>query len=114
MDFKLDHTYVVRELDKQSDPYIRDNRNITEFLVRGAIQKKYPETKDRQAQRMIARITNKLNDAINKKEDKIELTEDQVLWLRDLLREHPIGGAVANWFIDLLDYVEGLCEKKSG
>lgn len=112
MEFKLDHSYVVRDIDRQSDPYIREDRQITEFLIRGAIAKKYPEVKERTAQRMISRISNALNKAVNKKEDKIELTEDQVIWLRDLLREHAPNGTTANWFIDLFDYVEALTEKK--
>ena len=109
--FNLNHSYVVRDLDRQSDPYVKEDRNITEFLIRGAIAKKYPEVKDRAAQRMISKITNALNKAVNKKLDVIELSEDQVEWIRDLLREHAPNGTTANWFIELFDYVEEAAKK---
>jgi hypothetical protein len=106
-DFKLDHAYLLRDVDDSL--FKKSPRNLTDFLIRQALASKYKEgIKNRSDQRHASKIQNALTVALKDEKDSVSLTSDQIHWLYDALKDWSAPVAGASWFIELLDYVEGL------
>lgn|SRR5579871_1838683 len=105
LDLNLD--YIVKPADRAADNYFSVNRNVTEYLIRSAVNSHYKNgIKERLIQRTWAKVQNELNKAIQDKKDKIEFNGEQVKWIHDMLKDWEVPTNLVPWYMDLLEYVE--------
>jgi len=107
MQFSLNLQYKVRDFDREVHPekLWSEDRKITDWLIRSAINAKYPNgIEERKVLRAAAAVQDELSSALNAGRDYVTLSPYQVEWLYDVLSSWKIPPGFAGWGNALLEY----------
>lgn len=110
----LDLDYSVRKVDRDGDSYWKENRQITDAMIRNAISA-HPEKKpDRTTKRALAKVMDKLTEAVNDEDDVIEIDGTELHAIKDaLVAFDTCPGQYYPWVEKLLTHVEKLVEEEA-
>ena len=111
----LNLNYKLREADKAQfnfDGKLKDeeiNREVSDFLIRQAIQIRFPKMDTDKAKRF-AKIQNALIDS----EDTLEVDGTLFDFIVDAVDKADLSSAVSSWKITMLDHLEELKKQPTG
>ena len=114
MHLNLNLNYVVDDEDRKN-PNFATNSAVTITLLRTAMNADKKGSKERDAVRTRARVTNALTKASNAKASELDLDENELKCVRDSLKgwmaDAGIPASLTGWFEELLTTVEALLDK---
>lgn len=102
--------YVVREGERSDgngkSSYFVNDRQITDYMIRLAIEGRYKTgVKEKAVRRQITPIQKILFAAINEKSDSADFTVEQVTFILDTLDAWEAPSFLISWLEDLSDYL---------
>lgn len=112
MKLKLSLPYEVREGDRNSPLYSTD-RKISDLLIRGAIQQKFPGgVKEKSARSASSQINKALVRALKNDLDEVEIDELAVKFIKDAFNDFGVHPDLTHWLEVLEDHVEEVLKPK--
>ena len=86
MEINLKVGYVIRDVQKTSNPYWAHDRQVSEMMIRAALNEKYAQgSKDRSIRKLNGSIEETVDLAINDKRDVIVLDRRSIEHVKDAL-----------------------------
>lgn len=110
MKVNLNLDYVIREQERnQPGSYFAVNRQVSELLIRFAIDAKYKDgVKDRVIRRVVSPILKALAKAVNEKLDVVELSLEQLTFVLETLEAYACPPSWLGLVDDLVVELEAL------